>query len=63
MCWRPRANQEERERATALYDFTAKLTTGEDRSLAAYRGQPLLIVIVASKCGFTSKYKGLLRQS
>ena len=43
----------------ALYDFTAKLGTGEEQSLAAYRGQALLIVNVASKCGFTPQYQGL----
>jgi glutathione peroxidase len=43
----------------ALHDFTAKLGTGEKKSFAAYRGQALLIVNVASKCGFTPQYKGL----
>jgi glutathione peroxidase len=39
----------------ALHNFTAKLGTGEEQSLAAYRGQALLIVNVASKCGFTPR--------
>ncbi|MBC7431444.1 MAG: glutathione peroxidase [Rubritepida sp.] len=43
----------------ALYDFTARLTTGEDQALAAYRGRALLIVNVASQCGFTPQYTGL----
>ncbi len=44
--------------ATA-YDFTLKTIQGEDKSLGAYKGQPLLIVNVASKCGFTPQYEGL----
>jgi len=36
-----------------VFDFAAKYLTGEAISLADYRGQVLLIVNTASKCGFT----------
>jgi len=44
---------------TTVYDFTAKAIDGSDVSLDAYRGQVLLIVNTASKCGFTPQYEGL----
>ena len=43
----------------SIYDFSARLSTGEERHLADYRGKVVLIVNVASKCGFTPQYKGL----
>ncbi|MGB3290506.1 MAG: glutathione peroxidase [Burkholderiaceae bacterium] len=44
---------------TSLYSFTAKSLQGEDISLSRYADQVLLIVNVASECGFTPQYAGL----
>ena len=44
---------------TTVYDFTARAIDGTERPLSDYRGQPLLIVNVASRCGFTPQYAGL----
>src|SRR6187549_3316539 len=42
-----------------VYDFKARTIDGDEISLSAYKGKVLLIVNVASKCGFTPQYKGL----
>ena len=44
---------------TTVFDFTARTLQGQDKPLADYRGQALLIVNVASRCGFTPQYVGL----
>jgi len=42
-----------------VYDFSAQTIDGKTRKLADYKGQVLLVVNTASKCGFTPQYKGL----
>lgn len=44
---------------SSVYDFTVRDIDGNPRSLAEWRGKTLLIVNVASKCGFTPQYRGL----
>jgi glutathione peroxidase len=43
----------------SVHDFSARAIDGVDRSLAEYKGKVLLVVNVASKCGFTPQYSGL----
>jgi len=42
-----------------IHDFSAQTIDGAEQSLTAFKGQVLLIVNVASKCGFTPQYAGL----
>jgi glutathione peroxidase len=44
---------------TTVHDFSATTIDGIEQPLCAWRGKTLLIVNVASKCGFTPQYAGL----
>lgn len=45
--------------SSSVYDFSATSIEGVDRSLGDFKGKVLLVVNVASKCGFTPQYTGL----
>ena len=42
-----------------IYNFSATRLDGQEQDLADFRGQVLLIVNTASKCGFTPQYAAL----
>lgn len=45
--------------AESIYDLKLKDIDGKETSLKPYQGKVLLIVNVASKCGYTKQYDGL----
>jgi glutathione peroxidase len=51
--------REGRSKSNSVYDFAATSITGEAIPLDRYRNQVLLIVNVASRCGYTPQYREL----
>ena len=43
----------------SIYDFTLNSIDGQPTSLASYKGKVVMLVNVASRCGFTPQYTAL----
>jgi glutathione peroxidase len=56
---RTAANEGVKMAEKSVLEFTMKNIDGKDVKLDDYRGKALLIVNVASKCGYTPQYEGL----
>jgi glutathione peroxidase len=42
-----------------FFDFSVKATNGTETALSQFKGKVVLVINVASKCGFTPQYNGL----
>ena len=56
--WRD-TNQNIDHFSKSIYDYSAQTIDGDSVSISQYRGKKILIVNVASRCGFTPQYEEL----
>ncbi len=59
MCLMLHSGLNAKENSMSIYDFSVKDIEGKEVSMSKYEGKVLLIVNVASECGFTPQYEGL----
>ena len=52
-------NKSMSENSKTFYDFKINSINGEELNLSSFKGKTLLLVNVASKCGFTKQYDDL----
>src|SRR6266446_1464596 len=53
------ADEKGDKKVPPVLNFKMKTLAGKEVDLSQYQGKPLLIVNVASRCGYTPQYKGL----
>lgn len=54
-----RADEKEEKKVAPVLNFKMKNLSGKEVNLADYQGKVILLVNVASQCGYTPQYKGL----
>jgi glutathione peroxidase len=54
LAWTGKSNKQ-----SAIYGFKLKTIEGKETTLAAFKGKKMLLVNVASECGYTPQYKNL----
>jgi glutathione peroxidase len=55
----PMGKADDKGKASSVLEFTMKDIDGKDVNLSKYKGEVLLIINTASKCGYTPQYEGL----